>query len=382
MIWRFVRSPHHFDLKGKNAEQFIQQLANKTFLADWCYANPRLPNGKELCDVLVIFDSTALIWQIKSLEPDKTGAFKTSALEKNLRQLSGAWRQVFDLRTKIELENPRRGKEVCDATAIKDVHLISVILGSREKMTPKPVRFLEDIGGRLAHVFVHDFAEIVLNELDTVSDFCAFLKGLESIGDQASLFILSGEEDLLANYLAKGRSFDWVNKANFIIVEDGAWPGLKQHEQYILLKKEDEVSYFWDQLIDMAHDKSQPLYEKVAREMARPNRLERRTLAKAFIDAHELADSEIHNNVFRRIVLFEKIVFCFLFTHDLISETIRTKLLERTCFVAKGVFRDSSKVIGIATEMKLDRKHGFHFGLLEVPEWTESHQKKMEDIQR
>ena len=325
---QFRRSPHHFDLKGKNAEQFIQQLANKTFLADWCYANPRLPDGKELCDLLVIFDSTALIWQIKSLEPDKTGAFKASALEKNLRQLSGARRQLFDLRTKIELENPRRGKEVCDVTAIKDVHLISVILGSREKMTPKPMRFLEDIGDHLAHVFVHDFAEIVLNELDTVSDFCAFLKGLESIGDQAKLFLLAGEEELLAHYLAKGRNFDWVNKANSTIVDDGAWAGLKQHEQYVLLKKEDEVSYFWDQLIDMAHGaEKQPQYEKAAREMARPNRFDRRVLAKAFLDAHELADAETYNNVFRRVVLFDNIVFCFLFTHELINETVRTKLL-------------------------------------------------------
>src|ERR1043166_9158345 len=63
----FRRSPHHFQLKGKNAEQFIQQLANKTFLADWCYANPRLPNGKELCDLLVIFDTTALMWQINAV---------------------------------------------------------------------------------------------------------------------------------------------------------------------------------------------------------------------------------------------------------------------------------------------------------------------------
>src|ERR1043166_8116375 len=137
----FRRSPHHFQLKGKNAEQFIQQLANKTFLADWCYANPRLPNGKELCDLLVIFDTTALIWQIKDLEPDKAGDLKPSALGKNLRQLSGARRQLFDLRTKIELENPRRGKEVCDVTAIRDVHLISVILSPREKVISKPMRF-------------------------------------------------------------------------------------------------------------------------------------------------------------------------------------------------------------------------------------------------
>jgi hypothetical protein len=380
----FRRSPHHFQLKGKNAEQFIQQLANKTFLADWCYANPRLPNGKELCDLLVIFDTTALIWQIKDLEPDKAGDLKPSALGKNLRQLSGARRQLFDLRTKIELENPRRGKEVCDVTAIRDVHLISVILSPREKVISKPMRFLEELGGHVAHVFIHDFAEIVLNELDTVSDFCAFLKGLESVGKEAKLVLLSGEEELLAHYLAKGRNFDWINKEKLTIVDDGAWASLQEHEQYIRMKKEDEISYLWDQLIDMAHGggKEHPQYEKVARELARLSRFDRRLFAKVFMEAHERADSDPYNNVYRRIVPFKDVLFCFLFTHDLINETVRRKLLETTCFVAKGKFRDSSKVVGIATEMKFDRDHRFQFGLLEVPEWNEKHQEHMEKLQR
>jgi hypothetical protein len=59
------------------------------------YPNPRLPDGKELCDLLVLFDSTVIIWQIKDLEPDKTGCIKSSDLEKNLLQLAGARRQLF-----------------------------------------------------------------------------------------------------------------------------------------------------------------------------------------------------------------------------------------------------------------------------------------------
>ena len=58
-------SKDYFNIKGKNAEQLVQELALKTFLTDWCYLNPMLPNGKELCDLLVIFDTVAVIWQIK-----------------------------------------------------------------------------------------------------------------------------------------------------------------------------------------------------------------------------------------------------------------------------------------------------------------------------
>jgi hypothetical protein len=39
-------------LKGKKAEEVVTQLAEKTFLVDWCFPNPHLPNGKELCDLL------------------------------------------------------------------------------------------------------------------------------------------------------------------------------------------------------------------------------------------------------------------------------------------------------------------------------------------
>lgn len=184
----FRRSRQHFTLKGKRAEQLIQELAERTFLTDWCYANPRLPDGKELCDLLVVFDTTAIIWQIKDLEVDKEGAFRASDLEKNLRQLSGARRQLFHLKTKVEVSNPRRGTETLDAAKIKDFHLISVILGSSDRVPSHPMRFLEEIKGYLAHVFVLNFTELVLNELDTVSDFCEYLRALESISRDARMF--------------------------------------------------------------------------------------------------------------------------------------------------------------------------------------------------
>jgi hypothetical protein len=42
--------------------------------------------------MLVVFDDTALIWQIKDLKVDENGRYKDAEVEKNLRQLSGAKR--------------------------------------------------------------------------------------------------------------------------------------------------------------------------------------------------------------------------------------------------------------------------------------------------
>jgi len=79
-------------LKGKNSEKILHDLAIKTFLADWCYLNPQLPDKKELCDLLVVFDNIAIIWQIKDLKLNKRGKYNKAEVQKNLRQLSGARR--------------------------------------------------------------------------------------------------------------------------------------------------------------------------------------------------------------------------------------------------------------------------------------------------
>jgi hypothetical protein len=379
----FRRSPQYFTLKGKIAEQMIQELAEKTFLTDWCYANPKLPDGKELCDLLVVFDTTAIIWQVKNLEVDKNGMFRDSDLEKNLRQLSGARRQLFDLKTKVELSNPRRGKESLDTAKIEDIHLISVILGPPEGVAPHPVRFLEKIKGHIAHVFHSGFAELVLNELDTLRDFCEFLRALESVSVSAKLVLAGGEEELLAHYLANGRSFRWLDSAKVNFVHEGAWDRLQKDERYVLRKREDEISYFWDQLIDMAHEGSaeEPRYERVARELARWNRFERRVLAKTFIEAHERAHKEQLNNVYRRVFDFGGLTCCFVFMHKPVTPRVRKGLLASVTFVARGKFQGNSTVVGVATEMKLDAGHTFDFCLLQKEDWTPDDQRRMEDIQ-
>ncbi|HLG30988.1 MAG TPA: hypothetical protein VI387_12330, partial [Candidatus Brocadiales bacterium] len=68
-------SKDYFYLKGKNAEDLVHNLAIKTFFTDWCYLNPMLPDGKELCDLLVVFDEVAIIWMIKDLKLDEYGKY-------------------------------------------------------------------------------------------------------------------------------------------------------------------------------------------------------------------------------------------------------------------------------------------------------------------
>jgi hypothetical protein len=87
---RDAQPGHYFREKGAAAEKIIHNLATKTFLTDWCYTNPKKPDGNELCDLLVVFDETPIIWQIKDLKTDEYGRYKPA----DLRSISARERKL------------------------------------------------------------------------------------------------------------------------------------------------------------------------------------------------------------------------------------------------------------------------------------------------
>ena len=373
------KNKNYFDQKGKNAENILQHLAKKTFLADWCYLNPRLPNKNELCDLLVVYDEIAIIWQIKNLKLNKQGKYDQSEVEKNLRQLSGARRQLFDLETPIELENPFRRKEVFNPNTIKEIYLISVLFGKGEEMSS----FVEEIKKYKVHVFDKDFTQVVLNELDTITDFIEYLRQKEIlIKKNKSLLIVGGEKELLAFYLFNNRSFKRFDNADHITIEEGSWEYLQNKPEYLAKKKEDKISYLWDGIISRAHESSSKEYELVARELARPNRVQRRLLSKAFRDARLNAHNDIIHDLYRRIVVTDDATYCFLLQDDPEPRGRRKEDLGTICFIARGKNIKNKKVIGIATEKKNKPTCSYDFCLMYIPEWTNELQKQSENIQK
>lgn len=377
-ISRLNISKYYFHLKGKNAEKLVHDLALKTFLTDWCYLNPILPSGRELCDLLVVFDETAIIWQIKDLKLDKQGKYKISEVEKNLRQLAGAHRQLFDLKTPIELKNPRQGKELFNTKSIKEVYLISVLLGKGEEI----FSFIENIKDYTIHVFTKDFTQIILNELDTISDFTNYLRAKEVIaGNDKEFMIIGGEEELLALYLMNNRSFEKLNEADYIVLEQGSWEHLQNREEYKTKKKQDEISYLWDSIINRAHEGASE-YEKVARVLARPDRFKRRYLSKVFFEARLKAHNDRKHGLFRRVLLADNITYCFLFADTPEPREKRMAMLSAICWIARGTYHENKMVLGIATEMKIRPTCSYDFCLMDIPEWTEECQKDMKKLQQ
>lgn len=366
------------NLKGKKAEDFVYSLSKDSFFIDWCYRNVTLPSSKEICDLLIVFDDVAIIWQIKDLKLHDDGKYKPSEVQKNLNQLITARNRIFSLKVPIELENPRRGKEIFNPAVINEVYLISALLGKGEDY----FSFIENRNGHIIHTFTRDFTEIILSELNTIKDFVEYLRGKEaliSIGNKIT--IMGGEEELLAWYLCNGRSFEEFKKVDAVMLDEGSWTETQKKSEFIAKKEMDEISYGWDEIINRAHTCGAD-YEEIAKELARTNRFERRCLSQAFYDAHVLAHKEAEKNVFHRILCLNNKTYCFVFSDEIDPREKRQALLSADCFIARGTIKENKMVIGIATEMKIKKQCSYDFCFLEISEWTDKEQKEMEDLQK
>jgi hypothetical protein len=357
-----MESPHYFREKGTTAEKVIYRLATRTFFTDWCYPNPKKPDGNELCDLLIVFDDTALIWQIKDLKTDQYGRYKNAEVEKNIRQLGGARRTLFDLKSPVMLSNPRRGVERFDPSLIKHVHLISVLMGEGKG----PFPFLQEFKKHLVHGFTRDFADIAMSELDTIADFCQYLRTKESMDLNKVITILGGEENLLGKYIEHGRSFSWMDNYDVIYIDDTVWPKISRLPQYIKKKEMDHISYGWDSMIERVHEGTSK-YERLARELARPDRFTRRVLSEAFMEAYaEFMRSNM--DMLRRQMALGDTTYCFLITNDVEHPSKRRQnMLQAMCLVARGLNSQNSRVIGIATSRD---NRNYDFVHLNIPGWT------------
>jgi len=346
-------------------------------LFDWCYENPKWSDGKELCDLLVVFDDVAVIWQIKDLKKGRVGKYNQREVEKNLRQLNGAKRRLFELNDSIELENPRRGKELFNPTSIKEAYLISALVGEGEDY----FEFVKKNKDKTIHVFDKEAVETILNELDTIKDFIQYLKEKEDfLSADNQITLLGGEKELLAYYLMNERNFKRLGKYDGILIDEGCWEDLQKKPEYLAKKEENKISYGWDSIINRAHTCGGE-YELIARELAKADRFQRRVLSKNFFEAHIRADSKKKENFYQRIIKVDGITYCFVFANAP-SREHRKNLLSNVCFVARDFYKENKKVIGIATEMKILPECSYDFCLLDFPEWTNSEEEEAKRIKK
>jgi hypothetical protein len=165
-----------------------------------------------------------------------------------------------------------------------------------------------------------------------------------------------------------------------------------ENPQYIQKKQLDEVSYIWDRIIEkfhadfkqgvLLHNPSRSELEKMFRTMAKENRFCRRMLSQHFKD---IVDTKVNNKqVIARALKPEikhPVLYVYLVGNYQRREHRQAELSNR-CFVARYLNKDCRVVIGLATEPYVPNGgYSFDCFYLELPEWTDEHEKNAIEIQ-
>ena len=217
---------------------------------------------------------------------------------------------------------------------------------------------------------------ILLSELDTVSDFASYLR--EKVRAISTLNYLSycGEEDLLCHYLL---NYDNTTKRHVIgstkqevtgvMIGEGEWRGFYQSELYKNTKKEDRISYFWDELIQRTCQNSLDgtlggnsdilRGQSAIYEMVKEPRFIRRSLADKMLTAvQQFPDTGSFTRKVTLLPSFE-INVAYVLLQLRVPEQLRSApdfrekrqaILEIACGAAKNKFPNLVKVIGIGIE--------------------------------
>ncbi|WFU00683.1 hypothetical protein QA648_10920 [Rhizobium sp. CB3171] len=338
------------------SERYLAKLADRTFLNLWSYPNPYRSqklggagDGKEICDLIVVCDPHILIFSEKEITwTDKAVEVAWSrwcrrAIFDAANQLKGAERWINEFPDRIFLDKlcevpfplglPEPGR--------RRVHRIVVARGAKEACRkffdgglgtfvvlpdlkgsdhckPDASTFMPfaigdiDPSGDFVHVFDDVSLDIVMRELDTISDFTDYLDKRAAFIRSGRLASAHGEEDLLAYYAIRineqgdhdftppeGRTWDEINA---LVIEHGNWSRYVTDPRYEAKKLADEVSYAWDRLIETftnhllggtsisleGHTYSLTNSEIAVRHMALQNRFLRRSHSQAILGALEI----------------------------------------------------------------------------------------------
>lgn len=327
-------------VEGKTeSERVLIRLGKKAFLSLWSYPNVFTDegrgdgkgDGKELCDLLVVFGNNVLLFSDKECEFHGNTDVKVAwrrwyrrAIEKSARQLAGAERfaksfpkRIYlnkDCRTPLPIALPNqevakyyliavtRGSHLAAREFFGSSSSGSLILDSSlagPDHYEAPFRIGHPLRGRFVHVLDEMTVDLLLEELDTIPDLVSYLDCKEAFLQKSRATLsVAGEEELLARYMTTVREGkhglpDIPRGAAFVVLPEGGWNVYSNSEQRAAKLKADEGSYMWDAIIEQqsAFIRAgtattvpwQPTklldHERIVRALAEQNRVSRRALA-------------------------------------------------------------------------------------------------------
>ena len=416
-------SPGVFDLSSADgvneSERLLMRLCRKSFLSLWAHANLHTAqdmragkgSAKEFADVLVVFGDDVIIFSDKHIafqeDKDLTIAWPRwfkRAVTDSAKQLHGAmsWLRRCPDRIFLDAACKRPLPIVLPTSERTRYHLVAVTRGSRqaclkefphglgtlqinsgiEGRTHEQAAFTIGVLDRSKH-FVHVLDEfsldVVMDEVDTTTDFVQYLVAREAFLSDASMTVMAtGEEQLMAVYISQGDDSEHnflpdgigPEKPDLVMYDDSHYSGLRKRPEYVKKKLQDERSRAWDTMLErliqlgdpnLVHKEiDQPNHEteRGLRLMAAEPRFRRHILTEALVEMLAAAAQEPEKRRARLFTTHEQpdLVYIFLVTPKLRTETdeeyrrARVGMLYLYCRSAKLKFPKANTFIGLGLD--------------------------------
>ena len=418
-----------------HSEKLLSKLCERTFLKLWSWPNPRKHDGKEICDVIAIFENHVFIFfdrESNSMQnPNKDieitwERWKKEVIIKQVQTARGATRYVRDRKPifldgkcqqRLPIPMPNQpiihriivahgAKEACEAHS-KDNIFGSLAISYGRSSMPFPTPFFVELDRDLPiHVLDTVNLEIVLNELDTFHDFAAYMCEKEEAIRKYDL-TYCGEEDLLGHYFM---NLDSTRKKYRIGVDDpllsgvmvpeGEWKTFVEKGYRDRRTKENAPSYLWDEILQRSYEfalegrsmgaspfgANNALYE-----MSREPRMSRRSLSKNILESiHAFPETDsgiIYKTIYMQSHDLSKMyVFLQMKCHDKPFEECRVarrNLLEIACGVVRNKFGHLKTVVGIAIDAPKYSEHNAEdFVLLKCETWSKEERTHYDNLNK
>jgi len=408
-----------------DSEKYLAQLCEETFLSLWSHPNLFRARNKELADLIVIFGNDVLIFSDKCCR-FPTGELKLAwqrwyrrAVRSSAKQLrrAAAWvrkhpGQIFlDARCEVAFPLPFPSRP--------RLHLIAVAVGAAEAcrrehggsgslivssdISEVPFHTCDlDPGADFVHVLDDVALDCLIRELDTVSDFLAYLSAREAFIRSGRFFGASGEEDLVGCYLSRvdddGNHAFVFGGDERVILGEGFYSRLVGSDEYARRKEADEISYLWDGLIEHVAQNAmagalvvgaeQPLaaHEEGLRIMAAEPRVARRGLAKC---VRTVGTYRLDQTMFARFIEGDADRPGYLLMrlnnevedYDVYRRT-RLNMLEAYTLVTKDRHRDTREIVSIGFDRLDSDDQSVDMLYTEFPEWTPAQSAHAEQLRR
>jgi hypothetical protein len=429
------------------AEKYLARLCDRTFLSLWSYpgiyrdqGKKGTGDGKEICDLLVVFDEHIIIFSDKHCELPESGDLQRDwqrwfkkAIWKSAEQAWGAERWIREQPNRIFLDRKcsQRLPVPLPSPDRAKFHLVVVAHGISERIRATfggsgslfVDTSLKGLAGHsmpffcgdleptkaLVHVLDDDSLRTLMGTRDTISDFTEYLAARERLLRGRALVSAPGEEQLLAVYLKNVNQeqqhdfifpFDAGEQPNAIVLDLGHWEQFKQAPERVAQLEADKISYAWDKLIERFNFfalRGEQYFvsaggitdsERALRFMAREPRWKRRYLARSLLDMlHTTRPNKQRLRVLPPVLNGDP-YYVFLLLPSEYGKSkdeyraIRRKFLEGCCVVAKAKYPDAHSVVGIATESGVDKGGRSEDCLyLDAREWTDAMQAHALEIQ-